>query len=185
MPARTTGPKKKPPAVAAPARRVAERSDFDIPSWAIGLFMQVQTLRAGMQDHPSPPRLFHYTDANGLLGIIQSQTMWATHVDYLNDASEVQYGQRLVVEMLAAYEAESKLEATRAILARTRDTFGLVTSTDLYVLCFCEQGDLLSQWRGYASGGAGYAIGIDPERLVAKRESMGSFFFGKVEYRPR
>jgi hypothetical protein len=52
------------------------------------------------------------------------------------------------------------------------------------VLCFCEQGDLLSQWRGYGSGGAGYAIGIDPEHLVAKRESMGNFFFGKVEYEP-
>jgi len=32
------------------------------------------------------------------------------------------------------------------------------------VACFCEQGDLLSQWRGYSSGG-GYALGFDLDEL--------------------
>lgn len=33
-----------------------------------------------------------------------------------------------------------------------------------YVTCFCEKGDLLSQWRGYA-GGHGWALGFDAEIL--------------------
>lgn len=30
-----------------------------------------------------------------------------------------------------------------------------------FVACFCKRGDLLSQWRGYAAEGAGYAIGFN------------------------
>src|SRR5690606_8501496 len=35
----------------------------------------------------------------------------------------------------------------------------------LLVACFSLNGDLLSQWRGYASNGLGYAIGFDPKIL--------------------
>ena len=34
------------------------------------------------------PTLFHYTTAQGLEGILKSQTLWATHFAYLNDTSE-------------------------------------------------------------------------------------------------
>lgn len=34
--------------------------------------------------------LFHYTDKKGLLGILESQTLWATHFEHLNDKSELQ-----------------------------------------------------------------------------------------------
>lgn len=31
---------------------------------------------------------------------------------------------------------------------------------EVHVACFCEESDLLSQWRGYAASGGGYAIGV-------------------------
>lgn len=37
------------------------------------------------------PELFHYTNSVGLSGIIQSQTLWATHYAYLNDAEEIKH----------------------------------------------------------------------------------------------
>lgn len=40
--------------------------------------------------------LFHYTDIVGLKGIIESQTLWATHAAFLNDATEIRlFGGRL------------------------------------------------------------------------------------------
>jgi hypothetical protein len=36
---------------------------------------------------------------------------------------------------------------------------------DVYVSCFCSNGDLLSQWRGYPSSGGGYALGLKSESL--------------------
>lgn len=37
------------------------------------------------------PELFHYTNAQGLAGIIESQSIWATHYAYLNDAEEISF----------------------------------------------------------------------------------------------
>jgi hypothetical protein len=31
----------------------------------------------------------------------------------------------------------------------------------VFAACFCEDGDLLSQWRGYTEAGGGYALGFD------------------------
>lgn len=36
-----------------------------------------------------PDELYHYTGIHGLKGIIESQTLWATHYKYLNDAEEI------------------------------------------------------------------------------------------------
>src|SRR5258708_2461222 len=37
------------------------------------------------------PELVHYTSSAGLLGIVQSQTLRATHYAYLNDAEEIKH----------------------------------------------------------------------------------------------
>ncbi len=39
----------------------------------------------------SHPELFHYTNAKGLTGIIESQSIWATHYAYLNDYKEIRF----------------------------------------------------------------------------------------------
>ena len=36
------------------------------------------------------PELFHYTDEDGLTGILKSQCLWATHWRFLNDAKELE-----------------------------------------------------------------------------------------------
>jgi hypothetical protein len=35
--------------------------------------------------------LYHYTTQAGLLGILSDKDIWATHTQYLNDASEYRY----------------------------------------------------------------------------------------------
>ena len=42
--------------------------------------------------------LYHYTSLEGLLGIIESKSIWATNVLYLNDASELNYSINLNVQ---------------------------------------------------------------------------------------
>ncbi len=38
-----------------------------------------------------PDELFHYTNINGLKGILETQTLWATHYAYLNDSQEIKH----------------------------------------------------------------------------------------------
>lgn len=125
--------------------------------------------------------LYHYTTAEGLLGIVGSNTLLATDAEFLNDAQEMQFGRATVHEALLARAAAldprpnpmlDTSEASRAMVIRSAadhlvSPVGGATEPKwyaVYVACFCEDGDLLSQWRGYGKGG-GYALGFDAEVL--------------------
>lgn len=105
-----------------------------------------------------PPVLYHYTTAEGLLGILNEQAFWATDCEFLNDSSEMRYGLRLLDHTLRefAVQGEHSLALRGQVI---KDGRGFRPGKKPFVVCFCKRGDLLSQWHGYAGGG-GYAIGL-------------------------
>lgn len=127
-----------------------------------------------------PEFLYHYTSASGLAGIVRERQLWATDAEFLNDAQELRYGRDEVYNALVgrANELERSTgpgapDGSRATLMRSAADHlrpgGLYAARDyhsVYVTCFCENGDLLSQWRGYGTGG-GYAIGFRTDDLTA------------------
>jgi hypothetical protein len=96
-----------------------------------------------------------------LVGILESSSLRLSHVSYLNDRSEMVYAKELI-----AYVVRQRREAAQddRIERFLRDVESLIAGMfegiDLYVSCFCEDGDLLSQWRGYSRGAGMYAIGF-------------------------
>ena len=63
-----------------------------------------------------------------------------------------------------------------------------VIPLDHFVVSFCEQGDLLSQWRGYGPQGSGYSVGFWSSALLAaagRKESnyLGACTLRRVKYR--
>jgi len=117
----------------------------------------------------SPDLLWHYTDAGGLLGIVQDELLWATDTRFLNDATELHYGLDLARDSLRGYAAHAglKLNTVRFLTGLAdpdqADVPGFLRAhLDIYVTCFCQDGDLLSQWRAYAGrdSAGGYALGI-------------------------
>jgi hypothetical protein len=56
----------------------------------------VRTELANLISKNPPQIVYHYTDINGLLGIIESDCIWATHVSRLNDSSEYLHGIKVV-----------------------------------------------------------------------------------------
>jgi len=124
-----------------------------------------------------PDQLYHYTNADGILGIIESRVIRATHIDCLNDASEGRYAHALLTEellrrrhqLLATVRENPKNPHARAVLAFNERLQELVPHAlgELggYVACFCEHGNLLSQWRAYGPQG-GYALGFPFQTLA-------------------
>lgn len=113
------------------------------------------------------PLIYHYTDVGGVKGIVESNCLWASAAQFLNDSSEIEYGYKLV-----RAELDPWLK-----LNQERDTFGAIVLLMLwarlstaveklpaavYVACFCESGNLLSQWRAYGQAG-GYSLGFEIE----------------------
>jgi hypothetical protein len=128
-----------------------------------------------------PEIIYHYTNSAGLLGILSGGQLWLGDVEFMNDAEELLYGRAAVVADLEA-KAESlwpanvedpdqSAEWCRASIIRlivnflTRVNLARNFTYHVYASCFCEDPDLLSQWRGYAGEG-GYAVGFRADALA-------------------
>jgi len=112
-----------------------------------------------------PHTLYHYTGQAGLIGIIGAAELWATKIQYMNDATEFGLALRLARETLDHLTSNSTPSERNACVQLKRSLEGL-EDINIFAVCFCEHGDLLSQWRGYAGNSSGYAIGFDPDALM-------------------
>jgi len=135
-----------------------------------------------------PPILYHYTDAAGLAGIVNPSSwpvlaasnelvygvaakLWASDVRYMNDSSELKFGAEVFRDQFTAAAADP------AVKPELREVFGKLASwfdpdrlfewgLRCFATCFCKKGNLLSQWRGYAGGVGGYAVGFSGESIA-------------------
>jgi hypothetical protein len=93
-----------------------------------------------------PELLFHYTNASGMLGILDSSRLWATNYRFLNDASEIAYGMALFESIVQERIATADGDIVREFLGRTLDTASAFDGMfDCYIACFCERDDLLNK----------------------------------------
>jgi len=103
--------------------------------------------------------LYHYTDLNGILGIFNTKSLWASNAFFLNDSSEISYGLNLSHDLFNNFYQSLKSEKAKNILKNLYDDYsGFVLSSNLFLVSFCEDGDLLSQWRGYALNSDGISL---------------------------
>jgi hypothetical protein len=108
-----------------------------------------------------PPVLYHYTTQAGLLGIITSREIWATHTQYLNDSQEFQHAVAVAMSQVALKLAAESNEDRKTVLQRMLD--GLMPSIEtinVFVCSFSECGDSVAQWRAYGDATGGFAVGF-------------------------
>jgi hypothetical protein len=118
---------------------------------------------------PLPSLLYHYTSQEGLLGIIKSKSLWASSAFHLNDATEFLYTIDLAENILEAAIAEyPNRKFYRRLLPDLERAFAFVKH--VFVVSFSENPDLLSQWRAYTGGGAGFSVGFDTSNLLTLAE---------------
>jgi len=108
----------------------------------------------------APPILYHYTDLNGLLGILDGRCVWATHSRFVNDASELHYGFSMLKEIVDELGPSNPLSVRGQFLRKLVKGHLYDDGVDCYVACFCDRDDILSQWMAYAKSGSGFAIGF-------------------------
>jgi hypothetical protein len=112
------------------------------------------------------PVIYHYTNAEGLIGILSSGKLWATDIRYLNDSSELLHAEKLqrqVLKELIIKAPAGSLQKRLAIKAQEHPPWHSRLQT--YVVCFCRDDDLLTQWQAYAAAGSGFSIGFDRREL--------------------
>lgn len=122
-----------------------------------------------------PDVLYHYTSQMGLKGILESGELWASDIRYLNDASEFTHALDLATEALQQRAKSDIPERERVFIIRLLDRTERekeLKSSSEFAASLTADGDLLSQWLSYCSGGGGYAIGFDREKLEVSIEQQ-------------
>ena len=130
-----------------------------------------------MTEHRPYPFVGHYTTLFGLLGILESETLWATHYKFLNDSNEIERGSQYIDQAVDSTEVW-KIHKANNPNAHPRECWQpLVKYSDvieLFITSFCglksledelSKDGLLSQWRGYGNKG-GFCIIFDRYKLV-------------------
>lgn len=110
--------------------------------------------------------LYHYTGIRGLLGIVDSRVVWASHIYYLNDSKEILHACEVLGRLLAknedvgdAAEREFTKQFGEWLGSFRRDAF------HIFVFSLSEEPSLLSQWRSYTPHGKGVSLGFSAAAL--------------------
>jgi hypothetical protein len=111
-----------------------------------------------------PPLVYHYTDVDAFLSMRTNKELWLSDLKFMNDATERSYG----------YSLLQKLIRTQDVDLPDSDIYQTLEKP-LYAICFCEDGNLLSQWRGYR---AAVSIGF----ITDKIHQLNISIFDRVLY---
>ena len=129
----------------------------------------------------SPKVLWHYTNLNGMMGILGTQTLRASDISLLNDGEEYSLGIDFIKSYLSSNflhdyfpEQEGSEKYKKYIEEIIWQLDRMLYPRDLaygkYVVSLSGARDQLSQWRGY--GNNGYAIGFKYKELKRDVENI-------------
>lgn len=131
---------------------------------------------------PTSP-LYHYTSHSGLLGIIKNKNIWASSIHYLNDASEFSHAVDLMKYEISMYQGKANAKVVD-FLDKAEKALQDIRTINLFVCSFSENGNLLSQWRGYCPNGKGYSIGFNYAYFTQPMKKQ-DFKLGKCIYKQK
>lgn len=141
----------------------------------------LETLTATLFSQASTQIIYHYTNLSGLLGISETKTLWASDIRCMNDAAELHYFAALIKQVsrnrLRQNRDEERLLKSFIEWIEGRITVGRL----LFASSFHEDGNLLSQWRGYSSVGQGVSIGFSAKALQQQAQAQ-HFLLGQCIY---
>ncbi len=142
-----------------------------------GAFVRARARELGCFDFEPDDIVWHYTNGQGFLGILQSASLFATQVACLNDSNETKYATDLYkVSVKALIEEKKDDPIARDFLYKVLDlvkddpTSPTHGTSKFFVTCFSGDEDDVLQWDRY--GKKGYAIGFYARGLQREPNSM-------------
>jgi hypothetical protein len=123
----------------------------------------VELIGTHIRTNQLPTTVYHYTNSAGLKGIIESGVMRATHLGFMNDATEYLHAADLLRDKVVAARELNNNGPARQMLDEMEKNLKETTVSNMYpqfVTCFSEKPNDLSQWRAYGQGEGGFSIGF-------------------------
>ena len=141
--------------------------------------------------------VYHYCDNCKMANILSGKTLRMSDITKSNDYEEVKM---FFPGILDAIEDEYRKDEfpLQYMGITNRDALGKLLDWEYdilryefdrggvtnFVVCFCEDGDVLSQWRGYADNGKGCSLGFSVKELEEYCNTYkGILRFERVDYK--
>jgi hypothetical protein len=107
-----------------------------------------------------PEVLYHYCSNEAFEQIVVSKSIWLSALSLSNDSMEGKISSKIMNDLARENVLPSlEIQLISKIFSRTERII------DGLRFCLSEKGDLLSQWRGYASDATGVSIGFSTSYL--------------------
>jgi hypothetical protein len=163
--------------------------------------MEMEKLSSLLPEEEPPEHLYHYTSIDGAKGILGENSLLASQIHFLNDTQEFKYSIGIFQKVLAELRKELPEITMRAIggppppssdpnvvlriLYGSMEDLILAPELEKPPICvfsLSEEGDLLSQWRGYCPPGGGYSIGFRSDSLTQFLKTHGLYLSPCIYY---
>lgn len=127
--------------------------------------------------------LYHYTDADGLLGLLGKPKapaeIWMSQIQYLNDHKEWWHAYEFIGDSLWTLKSDAR-PIVKSFADYWHQSLGIKNHNNrptgafqrTFIFSVSEAPDLLSQWRGYTPNG-GYCIEFNPAALQSIAQKNG------------
>lgn len=109
--------------------------------------------------------LYHYTTIDAFIKILESECIWASCSNYLNDYNEISITIDGFINYLKKNIETKKNDKEKQFnekLIKYYNSNSKVNKEQIFIASLSEKGDLLSQWRAYSNDGYGVSIGFHP-----------------------
>jgi Protein of unknown function (DUF2971) len=129
-------------------------------------------------DSKQHPTLYHYCSISTFLSVIERKHLWLSDINTMNDYGEMHWAYDMFIEAGNNILAKIGLEFLNIVdyIIHNSQTHMLP------MLCaFSTDGDMLSQWRAYADGGSGVAIGFNAQKISSLSVRIASIEYDKSE----
>lgn len=138
-----------------------------------------RSMRPILSKKKPPRKIYHYTDIYGFKGILENNSFWISHIDFLNDKTEIKYTFNLSQEILLSLCKDEGLNEIRTkmimnIYELLIDMYFVQNKKNYYSLSFCINPDSNLLWSNYSQND-GYCIMFDYENLVKSFKDTNTY----------
>ena len=122
--------------------------------------------------------IYHYCSASTFIAIMKSKSIRLSDLNKTNDYQEKKWASRIIAQVLRErfesnginFDLEEDYwynDSSPNHLQYYKNEMNsiLFNEKPIFISCFSQKGDLLSQWRAYGQDGTGLSIGFDYKKL--------------------
>jgi hypothetical protein len=100
----------------------------------------------------------HYTNLQGLIGIVENNELWLSDHRFVNDELEYQYGKQLTISVISEMANSEGDSEFSGFLQRLLESIQEPSSQGVYIGSMSFSPDKLDQWKGYGNSSESICI---------------------------